>query len=83
MLRRRVQQIEVVLTRKGQLGGLEVTSLERLRDALTTRLDPPSPQGLEQRAADLLEPMFANRTTFYWLHPTAEKPEAKHEGAEA
>jgi hypothetical protein len=71
MLRRRVQQIEAVLSRRGQLGGLEIKALEKLRDELTTRLDPPSVEGLEQRSADLLDPMFANRTTFYWLEAIA------------
>jgi hypothetical protein len=67
LLRRRVQQIDAVLSRRGQLGGREVQGLEKLQAELVTRLDPPSVEGLEQRAAELLEPMFANPTTFYWL----------------
>jgi hypothetical protein len=69
LLRRRVQQIDAVLSRRGQLGGLEIRSLEKLRTDLVNRLDPESVEGLEQRAATLLDPMFdpSSARTYYWL----------------
>jgi hypothetical protein len=69
ILRRRVQQIDAVLSRRCNFGRGEVLVLEKLRADLATRLDPPSVEGLEARSASLLDPMFAdwNKATFYWL----------------
>jgi hypothetical protein len=71
LLRRRLHQCDAVLERRCNLGGREIQAVEKLRAELLTRIDPPSVEGLELRAAELLSPMFANRQTFYWLGDAA------------
>jgi hypothetical protein len=79
VLRRRANQAEMALSRPGCLGGNEVKALERLRAELLRRLDPISVEGLEAKAAALLDPMIAQKQTFYWL--SADTAPAEDEAA--
>jgi hypothetical protein len=69
LLRRRLQQCDAVLSRRGNLGGVEIRAVEKMRSELLARVDPETVESMERRAAELLEPMLANGQTFYWLQP--------------